>query len=509
MRKPSSVGKGITGLVFAALVALSNVPEAQATIPENTGPQWVARYNGTGNYLDVAESLAVSPDGSTVFVTGYSPGLPYVVNGTHDYATVAYDSSTGVQRWAARYDGPASTDDDPRSIAVGSDGSTVFVTGSSLGSDGSNDYATVAYDALTGLQLWVARYTGAGNSDDRAYALAVANDGSKVFVTGASGPAYATVAYSASSGAQLWSRSDGGSGSASCTALDVFDAACTSLAVSPDGSKVFVTGSSTFAYDTADGTQLWVTPNNMLAYSLGVRPDGATVFVTGETYGPGDRDYATVAYAASSGTQLWATAYNGPGNGPDVARSLAVSTDGTKVVVTGSSTGSGSADDYATVAYAASSGTQLWAVRYNGPANADDFAESLAVSPDGSAVFVTGSSNTPETFDWDYATVAYAASDGAQLWSARYDHPLGDFWDFAEYIAVSPDGSQVFVTGGTSGLGVTSADFATIAYRTCIDGTDESGAVSGPVHDGVEPLAGPAAPLAHGANCDVVAENGM
>jgi hypothetical protein len=83
----------------------------------------------------------------------------------------------------------------------------VFVTGYSTGAGSGNDYATVAYDDSTGAQLWVSRYdgtataTGSGGGGDIAYALGVSPDGSKVFVTGpstgsGSGYDYATVAYS-------------------------------------------------------------------------------------------------------------------------------------------------------------------------------------------------------------------------------------------------------------------------------------------------------------------------
>jgi len=58
-----------------------------------------------------------------------------------------------------------------------------------------------------------------------------------------------------------------------------------------------------------------------------------------------------MAASAISGGQLWASRYNGPGNGGDNARSMAVSPDTGTVFVTGGSPGNGSATDYATIAY--------------------------------------------------------------------------------------------------------------------------------------------------------------
>ena len=75
--------------------------------------------------------------------------------------------------------------------------------------------------------------------------------------------------------------------------------------------------------------------------------------------------------------------YSGPGNGDDQAFSVAVSPGGTRVFVTGTSQGATSHYDSATVAYSAATGTRLWARRYNGPGNGDDHAYSVAVSPDG------------------------------------------------------------------------------------------------------------------------------
>src|SRR5438552_221638 len=174
------------------------------------------------------------------------------------------------------------------------------------------------------------------------------------------------------------------------------------------------------------GAQLWVNryvgPGNSfdLATSIGVSPDGARVFVTGESYGSSSVDYATVAVDSANGTTLWSARYNGPVDSYDEAFSLGVSPDGSKVYVTGESPGSGSGFDYTTIAYDASNGAALWIARYNGPGKSSDIAHSLSVSPDGSRVYVTGESVGAST-GADYATVAYDASNGAQVWVRRYN----------------------------------------------------------------------------------------
>src|SRR5207244_13065331 len=50
------------------------------------------------------------------------------------------------------------------------------------------------------------------------------------------------------------------------------------------------------------------------------------------------------------------------------------------------------------------------------------------------------------TFSSDFLTVAYDASTGRVLWQRIYDGP-DHLRDEATAIAVSPDGSKVFVTG--------------------------------------------------------------
>jgi hypothetical protein len=70
---------------------------------------------------------------------------------------------------------------------VSPDGTKVFVTGYSVGSSTGADYATGAYRASTRHLLWARRYNGPlGNRDDYALGLSVSPRGTKLFVTGES-----------------------------------------------------------------------------------------------------------------------------------------------------------------------------------------------------------------------------------------------------------------------------------------------------------------------------------
>ena len=127
--------------------------------------------------------------------------------------------------------------------------------------------------------------------------------------------------------------------------------------------------------------------------------------------------------------------------------------------MTGRSRGSGTSEDYATIAYDAATGAVVWARRYG--AEGYDSAESLATAPDGRRLFVTGDNKEPGGYN-DYATIAYDAATGVVLWVRRYDGPSHQS-DSASSVAVSPDGA-VFVTGSSAGPPEGVADYATIAY---------------------------------------------
>jgi hypothetical protein len=437
----------VTFLLFVG-ASMGQFQAARAAVPGET--LWAKRFNADTAEAGVA--LATGPDGTKVFVTGYSG----------EYATtVAYDAVTGAKVWDVRDIGPAGFGAAFRSIAVSADGGAVFVAGFASGATSGSDYYTVAYDSSTGMQLWRKTYQGPGNfdsADDYARAIAITTGG-VVLVTGSSSSPtafdYATLAYDASTGSRLWIKRFDGPASGDDLVSD--------LSASYDGARVFVTGWSlaatvdytTIAYSVATGARLWVKrfdgPGHFddTAYAVAVAPDDSAVFVTG-TSGTSTADFGTVAYAASSGTKLWAKFYDDPTNGNDGGSALGTSPDGATLYVTG-----GTEEGFATVAYDAATGVRTWVARVD---NAGSVAD-LAIAPNGSKVALTGG-NSPLAGGRDYLTIGYA-STGAKLWSRRYDGP-GHDQDNALSIAFGPGSSRVFVTGMSRGLA--GDDIATVAY---------------------------------------------
>jgi hypothetical protein len=128
--------------------------------------------------------VAVDASGN-VFVTGSSVGN----GGRQDYATIAY-SGAGVPLWTNRYRGREVTLANANAVAVDGSGN-VFVTGysgSSVAIGGYSDYATIAYSGA-GVPLCTNRYNGTGMSS-----LAIGSDGA-VYVAGTSDDDFATVKY--------------------------------------------------------------------------------------------------------------------------------------------------------------------------------------------------------------------------------------------------------------------------------------------------------------------------
>lgn len=359
---------------------------------------WSATYNGSAGGGDRGNDIVVAPDGKTVYVTGESVETATRSN----FLTLAYDASSGAQRWAAHYGYPGLDYDEATAIDVDPSGSAVYVTGPSRGVTGKEDYATVAYSASTGALLWASRYDPPEHLWDLPTDVVADRSGTRVYVTGesfrnATGNDFATVAYRASDGAQLWQKRYTTSGTGSDQAV--------AAGVSPDGSCVFVTGSSyqagttipryaTLAYDPATGVRQWVArykgPSTLLGdrpKDLAVAPDGSAVVVTGWSYGAGysdAADVATVWWDALTGARMVVRRYDGPAHGSDGGQAVVFSPDGAMTYVAAIAPALGEDQD-AIIAYGSTTGHLSWVVR-GGLAGED----ALTVADDGSTLMTTG-----------------------------------------------------------------------------------------------------------------------
>ncbi len=416
--------------------------------------QWVAKYNGPASKNDGGNCIAVDKQGN-VYVTGFSTGTSL----NDDYLTVKYNSE-GVEQWTARYNGPDNKSDDPTSLAIDNNGN-VYVTGYSYGNTYA-DYATVKYNSA-GVEQWVARYNGTGNLYDEAYSIAVDKDGN-VYVTGdswggSSGYDYVTIKYNPE-GVQIWVRTYDGPGNSSAIAIKT-DAAA----------NVYVTGYGTITAPNQDivtikynsaGDEQWVKRFDGPTNSTDA-PNALAVDNVGDVYVCGfanisatttaNYDFVTIKYNGTGG-QEWVRYYNGTANANDVATSVAIEITG-NVIVTGSSAGSGSGKDIVTVKYN-SQGVQQWASRYNGTGNSDDWSNSVITDAEGNS-YVTGA--TKKSGYQDYITIKYNP-EGAEVWVAIFNGP-GNKDDCAN-ASVIDDNGNIYVTG-FSYLG-TYDDYTTIKY---------------------------------------------
>jgi hypothetical protein len=444
------------------VVAFLVVELALVTVASAQGQQaWVARYDGAGHDNDSAFAITVDGAGN-IIVTGSSVGS----GTTNDFATIKYDTN-GNQLWVARYDGPVNGNDYARAMAVDNT-DNVYVTGLSEGFGTGFDIATIKYDT-NGNQLWVARYKG--STPDQGLPSAIVLDGiGNVYVTGTSrgsdtGNDYSTIKYD-SNGNELWAARYNGS--------DNSDDSTSAIALDRAG-NVLVTGRSfafpgddyaTVKYD-ANGNKVWVAryngPDEWLDSATALALDNTgNVYVTGLSGPPFsfDSEMATVKYD-TSGHQLWVARYQGADS--FFNRGLALALDKTGNVYVAGDSFDGADLGYAIVKYDAV-GNQLWVAHYTCPGGDGDAPFAIIMDSAGN-VYVTGVCDRNSSVS-DYATVKFDAN-GTRLWAARYNGS-GFGRDFANAIAVDR-GGNVYVTGWSGTY--PNRDYATVKYgQTAVAG---------------------------------------
>jgi DNA-binding beta-propeller fold protein YncE len=451
----------VTGESYGSLYSLDYLTLAYEA---DTGRQlWEARYDTSWRRDDLATHVRVSPDGAIVYVTGTSIGSGAdggmgtgLGDADWDFVTLAYDAQTGVQLWDQRYHGHQRGDGWTNSIAMAPDNSKVLINGRSSCRDNPETVevepgnATIAYDALTGDELWVACFDACLSYEDFGTQLAVSADNSTAILAGTrrnynTGFDFATIGYNLQTGEQLWVRHyDNG-----LHDPDAFPQEPTFPGADP----------------TLDSPR-----------AIAIDPTGVAVYVTGVSRGRyGFLDYVTVAYDVSNGAQKGVARFDGDLSGRDRANAITVSPDGLQVFVTGESHTMDVGREVVTIAYDERLREQLWVARHNTtdaesgtPDNRDDMARLIDVSDDGRTVMVGGDSWGTNSLDWMF--VAYDADTGQQKWSGLYNGVLSHA-DFYRGLAVNGDASRVFLTGHSCSCGTGGLDFLTMGIA--VDGVAE------------------------------------
>lgn len=392
-------------------------------IDGNTGLSlWSRTFSGSSNGYNEANAVVINAAGD-VFVTGSSPVYNAILMASPtNYATIKYRGSDGEQQWVSWYSSSCCRNERATAIAIDSDG-FIAVAGRSynLNSD-SDDFATVRYDPASGTQLWAQFYSTLFREGDGAFAISAAADGIIVAGSSTSGNGdFGVVKYDTTSGSELWRARD--------SALMGESLPC-------------------FSYSPESSPQRPIAVDNA----------GSTI-VVGCGFNGFDQDFVTAKFSPS-GALLWATPYRGPANGLDSAASAAVDSAG-DVIVSGTSMGANGWFDFFTLKYRGSDGSQLWAVRYDGPGQGVDSVTGLAIDSAGD-VYVTGYSQSLGSTGTDILTIRYRGSDGTALWNSSYSAPI--FGDDIPHAITIGQGGQVLVAGQSQQTPA-NPDYVTISYN--------------------------------------------
>ena len=273
--------------------------------------QWVALFDGTGNYSDKGHKVIADQAGH-VYVVGYVN--PFGTGTRYDYVTIKYDAETGDTIWARTYNGTADSSDIARDMEIDASGN-VYVTGSSRNTGTMSDIVTIKYDSL-GVEQWVAQYNNPDTSlSDGGYGIEVDAAGS-VYVCGQSqgagtGSDIVVIKYD-QDGNQLWVTRYDGDNNDYDTPSDEEGGKCMTIDAS---SNIYVTGCSRGALSYNDYITLAFTPDSILQwdvtynccdstdYGLAIAADDSGyVAVTGRSIDVGTYyDMATVKYWSSVG----------------------------------------------------------------------------------------------------------------------------------------------------------------------------------------------------------------
>ena len=311
---------------------------------------WQQRYNGAGNDLDRAKSIAVDAVGN-VYVTGESDGGkghgPERLNGL-DIVTIKYGPDgkpssnwpdvgfgVGIRRYAGSADGM----DSGRKIALDREGN-VYVFGQSWGGDPKErgtgaDFILIKYSS-TGQERWSKRYSGGALGPDAAVAM-ILDERGNAFLTGRARrsenmTAVTTLKYDREGNLQWEQQYAGPTGTSAAPTCLTLDRSQNIYVIGQESfpnpvDRSFGQAYLVLKYDPM-GKPLWQKTHRWRGYGFIQIPTAAAVdglnclYVTGKIYSESDCPGCGTLKYASGGELLWSDPYRSAGHAGHFARAL-------------------------------------------------------------------------------------------------------------------------------------------------------------------------------------------
>ena len=449
----------VSGRLF--LLTAANAVDPLVAYDGATGARlWTAAPNAGGTGL-----LVAAPDGSRL---AHAALVPSGQGSTTDLAVRFLDPASGAVLAAGILDpGP---DVSPALVEGGAFTAggllALPLRGSTSGPAGSVlDLRAAAFDVTTAAPVWT--LTGPGDfltgSGSVGIALTGTAQGERVFTAETRStpvqPELRVVAAAADSGALQWEAAE--QASTPYARDGVFDAV-----LAADGARAWCSGEAPLpgddtpwgfarAFEPGDGAVLWQTPLDGVPLAgparLLLAPDESRLFVLSDS---GARTAA--ALDASSGAVLWEEKESWWG----FLRSRGcLSPDGSRLYRPGwevqfDPVTFANSDAAAVLAVDAATGAELWRSSWQSSPGVEARGWHVAASPDGTRLYLAGSTDSPSGSSDDLLAQAYDAASGALLWTTTFDFGslLGGTPgpDDGRAVAVDPLGQRVYVSGTLS-----------------------------------------------------------
>lgn len=403
-------------------IAYNNTPPQQPGDPQLGEPLWQATYEGISPFANAHPGailrIAVTPDGQSVILAGSqretSDGhmceIPPPRGSCHasSMLTIAYDAATGEQRWLARHRGRmlgTDANDVAGEITISSDSELAYVSGSvQLGPDEEPTGITIAYE-ISGPTKGEIRWLSHHHANSPFPHSVMSQDGERLLITGEfrQGSDFRMVikALDVVTGEVLWTSKFGAADHGFRPGHTHPDRNFRGgIAVSPDDDLVFVTGH----------------------HCEGGRCTGAHAAVT-------------VAFDQASGEQRWHQIHETTGPSSTILRTgvtLTTSPDGSQLYVAGMCCADPDRSGYSeqtTYAYDAPTGELLAVARHQFDGSVHNQGAQILVSPDGSRIYNVGQFGTGFGVDsWGVATYSPPITVSADAYRSRADWHIDLKW---------------------------------------------------------------------------------